>query len=543
MSDSSALDRLRAWSDGAPSPLGATLPWPRSDDESRLILAFVRMGGESSPWGVAVGRPDTGPSFYSCPEPRNVDNHAAFVHHLHGPLLAHLRHPVHFSPKERDAFLETPAGLAVLTKARQVWVPGSTHLDMLHFLDFRYTLAATGDEARLAELRAIGRTCGYLFRESTRPGQVRVHDTTARLRQVFAFPAEQPRQAHLGFLLAWLKAEGSTEDLLASARQAEAASVGATLDPDYEEENLVELVEQYNHAKGDAGETERLARAVHEALVPELERRWRLTLEAMRLLEADPRPDNPQLKPVVDLGEEEFFYQYWSPEAKGLDQSLSPEERRFLVKHPESDFRPVSAARRYFAHLHAYELAGAELVHGDPALVEQALDAGEAFRGVVRQVRKGGKGEGGPFWAIECRADDSLRLREESKICLAGVRKRTAVIRSIASQGDVRRIAIEITGGKTKRGLPDQPNADDAAALEGTTVTFVDDAGAGLSQQKMFRIGNADGPGAWLTHSAPPPEPSPATTTRPDLLGFVRSLEGAPLGPAAGPSAPKPSAS
>jgi hypothetical protein len=56
MSGMTALDRLRAWSDGAPSPLGTTLPWPRSDDENRLILAFVRMGGESSPWGVALER-------------------------------------------------------------------------------------------------------------------------------------------------------------------------------------------------------------------------------------------------------------------------------------------------------------------------------------------------------------------------------------------------------------------------------------------------------------------------------------------------------
>lgn len=540
MSGMSALDRLLAWSDGAPTPLGTTLPWPRSDGENQLILAFVRMGGESSPWGVAIGHPETGPSFYSCPEPRNVDGHAAFVHKLHEPLLSHLRHPIHFSAKERGAFLEKPAELAPLTKGRQVWVPGSTHLDMLHFLDFRYTLAATGDEARLAELRALGRTCGFLFRESTRPGQVRVHDATMRLRQVFAFPAELPRQAHLGFLLAWLKAEGSSEELLAAARRAEADSVGATLDPDYEEEHLVELVEQYNRAKGDAAETERLARAIHEALVPELERRWRLTLEAVRLLAADPRPDNPQLKLVVELGDEEFFYQYWSPEAKGLDPSLSPEERRFLVKHPETDFRPAQAARRYYAHLHAFELAAAELVHGDPALVEQALDGGEALRGIVRQVRKGGKGEGGPFWTIECRADDSLRLREESKVALAGVRKRTATIRSIENQGDLRTIVVEITGIKTKRGLPDQPNADDVAALVGTTVTFIDDAGAGLSKIKAIRVGSADGPGAWLTHSAPPPEPAPATTIRPDLLDFVRSLEGAPAGSGGSSRGPRP---
>jgi hypothetical protein len=519
------LERLKAWDQGEPSPVGSTLLWPRAEAKERLVIAFVRMGGESSPWGVALGAPDGEPLFFSAPEPRNTDQHAAFARRFSRKILEHVSHPTVCSDVERASYLADRSVLGAAVKKRQLWAPGPTHLDMLHFLDFRYTLATTGSEEQLRDVRALGRTVGWLFREATRPGQVRVHDTTARLRQAFTFPAEPPRQAHLGFLLAWLSSSGTREDRLLAARKAEADSVSASLDPEYEREHLVSLVEQWNAARASPDLAAPIAAKIHEKLVPELDRRWRLTVDAMRLLDADPRPDNPQLGPVVDLGASEFFFQYWQQEAKALDPMLPPEERKHLGSHPETDFAPAKAARRYFMHLHAFEVAQAELVHGDLTLVEQAIDGGNGFRGVIRKVTKDGPTKSAPtLWTIDTRVDDSLRLREESSVCQIGARKRVGRIRTVATSEKTRTIVIEIVAGKTKRALPDQPDCDDAKALEGREVTFLDDAGSGLSFKKAGKVGEPDGPGAWLTHAAPLPEPSPPVRIRPDLVSFVKSL-------------------
>jgi hypothetical protein len=519
------LERLKAWDQGEPVPTGSTLPWPRAEDQDRLVLAFVRMGGESSPWGVAVGSPGGNPAIFSVPEPRNPDQHAAFVRRFARELLDHLHHPTSCSPFDRASYLADRSTLAAIVRKRQLWTPGPTHLAMLHFLDFRYTLATTGSDDLLREVRALGRAAGWLFRESTRPGQVRVHDATARLRQAFTFPAEPPRQAHLGFLLAWLSAPGTREDRSLAARQAESESISVSLDPDYEREHLVPLVTQWNAARSSPEEATELAGKIHEKLAPELERRWRLTVKAMRLFDDDPRPDNPQLSPIIDLGADDFFFQYWQKEARGLDQTLPAEERKYLVSHPETDFIPATAARRYFTHLHAFELAAENLIHGDDTLVEQAIDAGKGFRGRIHQVLKDGANKASAtLWVVQTPTDDSLRLREESSVCQIGARKRIGRIRSIKTDGKTRSIVMEIIAGKTRKAEPGQPDCDDAKALEGREVIFVDDAGAGLSSKKASKVTDADGPGAWLTHAAPLPEPSPLVRVRSDLVDLVKSL-------------------
>ena len=49
------IKRLEAWAAGKPLPRGSTRHVHIADNRDLLILAFVRMGGESSPWGIAWG--------------------------------------------------------------------------------------------------------------------------------------------------------------------------------------------------------------------------------------------------------------------------------------------------------------------------------------------------------------------------------------------------------------------------------------------------------------------------------------------------------
>ena len=203
MNEREVIRRLQAYHKGRPVPRGETRRVHVALPAECLMLSFVRMGGESRPWGIAFGPPDSPPRILTVPEARNRDLVAGMVQEFAPVLLAHLRSPEHCDSKP-----ESPDDLAPL---RQVWVPNPTHLEMLHHLAFAYTFPSF-ESANQSILNAFGRACGWLFREAHRPGQQAVVVATAALRDAFSFPSEQARQGHLGFLLAWLDAEGDRAD-------------------------------------------------------------------------------------------------------------------------------------------------------------------------------------------------------------------------------------------------------------------------------------------------------------------------------------------
>ena len=79
MTTDDVIRRLRAFQQGKPLPNGETLRVNRLPDEQLLILAFVKMGGESAPWGIAFGRPGKRPQMLTTPEPRTRDDVADMV--------------------------------------------------------------------------------------------------------------------------------------------------------------------------------------------------------------------------------------------------------------------------------------------------------------------------------------------------------------------------------------------------------------------------------------------------------------------------------
>ncbi len=518
------MQRIEAWGRGAPVPIGETLPWPRVAAADRLIVAFVRMAGEARPWGVIVGHPGEEPAILTVPEPRDAAELARIALAFAKIVLPHLPNPERASEAEK-------ADIAAVATRRQLWMPGATHVEMLHLLDYRFSRGRALEEASARELHALGRACGWLFRESTRPGQVRVFDATQRLREAFAIPAEDARQAHLGFVLAWLATPvdgGAPRDArVQAARIAEAQSVGVTMNPDVERDHLEPLVERWRASRDDPGKAGPLAEAIHAVLAPELLRRFRLVEQALRVLEDGSRPPNPGLAEVLKLAAEEHLWQYWNQEQKAAAPVVDPEAPRFLGDHPETDFLPTQAAARFFAHAHAADVALAELVHGDPYLVRAAVDTGNAIAGsIVRVVDEGPKRAVLPVWTVVSPAEGSLRLREESLVCVVGLRGRTGKIRSIATEGGQRTVTVEIDGWKKARPEQGAPAADDAAKLVGTEVILVDAGVVGIAKRKSMRVWDASGPGAWLTHAAPPPEPSAHMPIEGDLVALVEKLEG-----------------
>jgi hypothetical protein len=519
MNVAEVVQRIEAWHKGSPVPLGETLPWPRADATDRLIVAFVRMAGEARPWGFVAGHPGEEPAVVTVPEPRDAAQLARLALAFAKIVLPHLPHPEHASEAEA-------ADVAAIAARRQIWMPGATHVEMLHLLDYRFSRARALDEGAARDLHALGRACGWLFRESTRPGQVRVFDATQRLRGAFAIPAEDARQAHLGFLLAWLATPGPREARVQAARVAEAQSVGVTMNPDVERDHLEPLVERWRASRDEPAKAARLAEAIHAVLAPELTRRFRLTEQALRVLEDGSRPPNPGLSEVLKLAAEEHLWQYWAREQKAAAAVADPDAPQFLGDHPETDFLPTQAAARFFAHTHAAEVAGAELVHGDRHLVRAAIEAGDALAGTIARVTdEGSKRAVGPVWTVVAPAERSLRLREDSAVCVVGLRGRTGKIRSISTEGGQRSVIVEIDNWKKARPEEGAPAAD-AASLVGTQVTLVDAGVVGISKRKSMRVWDASGPGAWLTHAAPPPEPPDHPPIEGDLVALVETLKG-----------------
>jgi hypothetical protein len=91
--------KLLAFDAGKPLPKGTTLHLPKRAASDTLILAFVRMGGESRPWGVAIGPPRR-PSFYTVAEARDRELVGGMLEQVAPTLLAHMGHPAYVRDPE-----------------------------------------------------------------------------------------------------------------------------------------------------------------------------------------------------------------------------------------------------------------------------------------------------------------------------------------------------------------------------------------------------------------------------------------------------------
>jgi hypothetical protein len=166
-----AVRRLQAYAAGRPLPNGQTLrvPKPGASVQRKeiLVVAFVRMGGESAPWGVAFGRPGRKPEVLSIAEPRNRDLVSAMMSDFAGALLTHCLSPRHSEEGRVQAHGNHRPELPV----RQIWLPNAAHLEMLHCIAYTYHRTKYGAENRREGLQALSRVCNWLFRESQRVGQ------------------------------------------------------------------------------------------------------------------------------------------------------------------------------------------------------------------------------------------------------------------------------------------------------------------------------------------------------------------------------------
>lgn len=164
--------KLRAWEAGMPLPRYDTIHHAVMPADQTLIAAFVRMAGESRPWGIAWGRADAQPKIASVPDGRVRDDVAVLCAEFAEDLLEHLRvHNWTYEPVDQNT---APADL------RQVWLPNGQHVAMLHQLNYAYSQTKFGG-ANQDILRALGRLAGWMFRDTSRRGYQHVLSASAAL--------------------------------------------------------------------------------------------------------------------------------------------------------------------------------------------------------------------------------------------------------------------------------------------------------------------------------------------------------------------------
>lgn len=402
--------KLQAWQAGQPLPRYDTLHHAIAPPSQIMIVAFVRMAGESRPWGIAWGLAGSEPRIESVPDGRVRDDVAALCAAFAEDLLEHLRvHNWTFDPAPQKP---------ELADLRQVWLPNGQHLAMLHQLSYTYSQTKFGGENQDI-LRALGRVAGWMFRDTSRVGNQHVVSASQLLGDSYVFPAQDARTAHLGYQLAWLTTEGGREARLNAASDAEKLAVSPTMDPSLERDELSDLVTTWQAGRRDDRDVSQHADAVAATLHQELIRRWRLTAQAYGLMVNNDRPVNGGVGELVAQAHAEFWFQHQRIELRLSDPSQGPA----FVAHPETDFHGSAAASWYLVHAAADEAYIGCLIHEDPALFREALQDGRAFESRVVRVYDLGVGRSTvPRWVL--RLDPSLphRLRENGRLAPHGSR-------------------------------------------------------------------------------------------------------------------------
>lgn len=523
MNGRDVVRRISAYAEGRPLPSGATIHLAIPPDEDVLVMALVRMGGESLPWAIGLARPGRKPEIFSVPDPRVRDDVADMLTKLTPRLCAHFDSPQYSGSgvSSEDSADDVPV--------RQLWLPNGAHVDLLHMLNQRYTFARSGDPERAANLRALGRLCGFLFREAGRLGEATIVDATAALREAFTFPADDLRQQHLGFLLALL-AGGPRQERIERAEEAEDYSVSTSLDPDLERAPLEAAVGRHTAARR-AENVRAMAAAAKEivmVLENEITRRLTLTMEAIETLRSDPRPVNAGAEQLArtstEVRERDFLW---------LEEQLIAigEFNDRFPPSPETDKDPATGAARYHRHAGAADEAAGALIHYDAELQEEAIASGDALHCMITKVenRSATKRAVIPVWTVEADSSAPTRLRKGSAVCVAGVPKRTGSVLAIGRDNGVRHIEIEIKNWKGAPNAAKYPNFAHVPAaadrlLEGAEIMLLPTSLGGIGAMKSRRVRNKEGVGAWLTHGTGLPPRRRRNAGGADLLAEVESL-------------------
>lgn len=462
--------RLLAWNAGQPLARGEKVNVHIGDDDEILCLSFIRMGGESTPWGVAIGRPDVEPRIFSVPDPRDRTMVADMMVEVGRLLLAHFGHPS-FAPDNDTA--------STVYRFRQLWVPGVSHLELLHAIAFNYS-RTNWDRPDVDVLRALGNLANCLFVDSQRPGQQTVIVAPNALTTAFDFPSSPVRQAHLGHLLGWMGKEKSRDSRLKAATDAEKVPVATSLDPEFERAHLADLVEEWNRPPREQRKKKggKVARDIHALMSEQLLHRHGLVVDAIRRLRRDPRGANEGLTDLVRIGVDKFSRLWWDQVIRDL--SHDPSERPYWPGL-RGDNNARQAAFAYQQRVAAARQATHSLVHGDRELQQEELIRGHGIR--VKVVSVDG---GGLRWTLSYDFPDLPDVKIGGSLTIAGASKLNVKVVSFSADEKTIVVAPEWTAPKYPTGQMAKRASD--PTWRGRRLILIEDYPVHLTEGLSWRV-------------------------------------------------------
>ena len=403
--------KLDAFSVGGPLEIYSTRVTRISGNP--IVVAFVRMSAESRPWGIAYGRAqDQEPNYLTVPDPRGKETVEAMMATFAKWFLEEVG-VENFSKSPLASDKNDSKDLP------QIWFPGSSHVEMLHFLQYQYQVNRNLD-TEPSLLGAFGRLAGFLFRQSRLRGNQLVVDANRLVNEMFEFPADDYSLAHLGAQLAWLKTPGAVNEKRDAAISASSQTISITLSPDLERDQLAKVVKELNKGGSAEGYSEDQATKIKSILVPELSRRWKQTVEAHSLAFNDARPFNKGIELFVTNQFDSFCKGFNEPE------KLSAEGEEVYTPAANTDYSAFTSAREYLTVTNWEDTWLPTLIHQDLSLLRDSLIEGSSFVGTVVATGLAESGDGSsPFWRIKLspRSARYYKRRELSKLCIFGFPK------------------------------------------------------------------------------------------------------------------------
>ena len=470
-------------------------------EENPMMIAFVRMAGESRPWAVAYGRfLDDEPKILSVPDGRNKLAVGKMCEALAEDFLEYFRVTGYtWDPITKETTIEE--------SFPQLWVPSARHVEMFHHLQYAFWRVRKGDD-RTQPLTVFARLSGWLFRESTRLGQQAVVDASKLFRDSYVFPTDNSSLGQLGACIEWFNPHSDLKNARLQVRKAAELRDSPTLDPELDNKVFAPLIQKRIDLAAEGQDTESIDMQIANNLAPEVLRRWELVRRAYQVIANDTREANVGVDDLANSTLQSFYSQFQRIEENMQDPDMGPA----YTQHPETDFHGSAAASNYFVMTAADTAYIAKLVHDDEELQAEALASGKAFMADVVLVQNTGTGRTTtPIWNLRVQVGEKLRIREGERYSPLSEAQHGVLVRSVEI---IDAATLEISVEWTDRKTVPLENPISARPVDpewvGHRMMFVPKDGSEFDKSKSRAVWNAaGGPGAWLTHGAAPAKIEP----------------------------------
>jgi hypothetical protein len=370
-----------------------------------IIIAFVRMAAESRPWGIVYGRAGDQPNYLAVPDPRGKSAVEPMITTFATWLLNELRienystSPLSFSNSD-------------LHDLPQIWFPGSSHVEMLHFLQYQYQ-SRRNEESEPSALGTFGRLCGFLFRESRIKGNQLVINASSLLNELYVFPADDFSTSHLGVQMAWLLTRGSISEKREQALVSGKETISITMSPQFDREKLEPLVKKLKGNGKPDTYLETQSTKIKTLLFSELERRWLHTLEAHSYAQADSR--------LVNNGVQVFLREQFNKYVRFNEfEKLTAEGEDVFTPAANTNSSSYSSARELLLKTDAEDRWLPTLLNYDVSLLRESLLDGTSFIGTVCETGTGTFGNRlAPYWKVRLSTRSSKYFKRRENLRLS----------------------------------------------------------------------------------------------------------------------------